>query len=72
MLYHRYEFDERGIVRTARLIPPTAQSQRQIESDLRAYAPRLNGLSVEEATSRCESLGPSYDPCISCSAHALR
>ena len=71
-LYHRYEFDERGIVRSARLIPPTAQNQRQIESDLRAYAPRLNGLPLEDATSRCESMVRSYDPCISCSTHAQR
>jgi len=72
MLYHRYEFDERGMVEAARLVPPTAQNQRQIEEDLRAYALRVVGLSPEEATRRCETAVRNYDPCISCSTHALR
>jgi len=69
MLYHRYEFDERGIIRAARLIPPTSQNQGQIEDDLRALALQVAGLPLAEATRRCEMLARSYDPCISCSAH---
>lgn len=69
MLYHRYEFAADGIVKAARLIPPTSQNQGQIEEDLRAVARQVAGLPVAEATRRCEMVIRSYDPCISCSVH---
>ncbi len=68
-LYHSYQFDERGIVRRANIVPPTAQNQQQIEEDLHDYLPRLRDLSEEEATLRCEMAIRNYDPCISCSVH---
>ena len=36
-LYHRYTIDENGIILDAHIMPPTAQNQKTIESDLRAY-----------------------------------
>ena len=68
-LYHSYLFDEQGLVRSATIVPPTAQNQRQIEEDLRDYLPRLRHLSREDATLRCEMAIRNYDPCISCSTH---
>ncbi len=68
-LYHSYQFDERGIIQRANIVPPTAQNQEQIEADLRDYLPRLLDRPPEEVTLRCEMAIRSYDPCISCSVH---
>lgn len=68
-LYHSYLFDERGIIRWANIVPPTAQNQDQIEEDLREYLPRLLDRPDAEVTLRCEMAIRNYDPCISCSVH---
>jgi len=72
LLYHRYVVDEQGIVRFARITPPTAQNFAQMEADLWQYAPGVLDLPHEEATLACEHLVRTYDPCISCSTHFLR
>jgi coenzyme F420-reducing hydrogenase alpha subunit len=72
ILYHRYEIDDAGLVRSAVIVPPTAQNQSQIEADLAAYAPALAALPLEELTRLCEHLIRNYDPCISCATHFLR
>jgi coenzyme F420-reducing hydrogenase alpha subunit len=74
LLFHQYEVDSSGKIVSARIIPPTSQNQRQIESDLRAY---LTTRLSEKATRAdlaidCERLVRSYDPCISCSTHFLK
>ncbi len=72
LLYHHYQFDEHGYVQSARIVPPTAQNQRQIEDDLRAYVPRIIDLPPDQATWQSEIVVRNYDPCISCSTHFLR
>src|ERR1700686_3979073 len=72
ILYHRYALDEKGLVVTARIVPPTSQNLRQIEDDLREYAARLVAWPIEEATWKCEQAVRSYDPCISCATHSLK
>ena len=64
-LFHRFELDERGLVTSARIVPPTSQNQATIESDLRDLAPELLTLSHEDATHACEVAIRNYDPCIS-------
>jgi sulfhydrogenase subunit alpha len=71
LLFHRYNVDEDGIVRSARIVPPTSQNQAAIESDLARFAPSVLDLPQDEATRRFEQLIRSYDPCISCAAHFL-
>jgi coenzyme F420-reducing hydrogenase alpha subunit len=71
LLYQLYETDERGLIRQARIVPPTAQNQAQIEADLRDLAPEILCLSKAEATRLCETTIRNYDPCISCAAHFL-
>jgi len=71
LLWHRYELDEDGLVRDARIVPPTSQNQARIEADLVAMAPALLALRHDEATALCERLIRSYDPCISCATHFL-
>jgi len=72
LLYHRYQFDAQGILEAAKIVPPTSQNQRCIETDLRTIAPSLLALSQEEATWRAEQTVRNYDPCISCATHFLR
>ena len=72
LLYHRYRIDEAGAIREARIVPPTAQNQRTIESDLRHFVPSRVDLPKEELTWQCEQAVRNYDPCISCATHFLR
>ena len=72
LLYHRYEIGADGLVRTARIVPPTAQNQKTIEDDLRALVPTLVELPREALTWRCEQAIRNYDPCISCATHFLK
>jgi sulfhydrogenase subunit alpha len=71
LLFHRYELDAEGIVRSAQIVPPTSQNQAAIEHDLELFAPAVVDLPHEVATLRLEQLIRSYDPCISCATHFL-
>lgn len=72
ILYHRYRVDDEGIVREAKIVPPTSQNQGRIEQDLRQFMPRLLNLSNEDVSLACERVIRCYDPCISCATHFLR
>jgi len=72
LLYHRYSIDASGLVLTARIVPPTAQNQKTIESDLWHFVPTLAGLTKEQMTWKCEQAIRNYDPCISCATHFLK
>jgi sulfhydrogenase subunit alpha len=71
LLYHRYELEADGAVRTATIIPPTAQNQPAIEHDLRAVVGGNLDLDDDALTALCEQTIRNYDPCISCSTHFL-
>jgi coenzyme F420-reducing hydrogenase alpha subunit len=71
-LYHRYALDDKGLVLSAKIVPPTSQNLKRMEDDLWRYVPRIAAEPVEEITRRCEMAVRNYDPCISCSVHALR
>jgi len=71
LLFHRYELDAEGHIRSAQIVPPTSQNQAAIEHDLELFAPSVLDRSHEEATLRFEQLIRSYDPCISCATHFL-
>jgi coenzyme F420-reducing hydrogenase alpha subunit len=72
ILYHRYRLDPDGLIEDAVIIPPTSQNQKTIEDDLRALAPTLAAMPLEDATWRAEQAVRNYDPCISCSTHFLK
>lgn len=72
LLYHRYVVDEQGLIRFARITPPTAQNFSQMEADLWALAPSVVKQPQAEASLSFEHLLRSYDPCISCSTHFLK
>ncbi|HEX6208284.1 MAG TPA: Ni/Fe hydrogenase subunit alpha [Actinomycetota bacterium] len=71
LLYHRYVTDEEGLIREAKIVPPTSQNQAQIEDDLRRFVePRIE-MDTERLTWECEQAIRNYDPCISCATHFL-
>jgi coenzyme F420-reducing hydrogenase alpha subunit len=72
VLYHRYDLDADGIIRGARIVPPTSQNQRAIEDDLRRFVQARLDLDDGSLTSVCEQAIRNYDPCISCAAHFLQ
>lgn len=72
ILYHRYEVDEQGLIRFAKIVPPTSQNQKRIEDDLWSFVPRVANRSNEEMTWQCEQAVRNYDPCISCATHFLK
>ena len=72
LLYHRYRLDDKGLIKEARIVPPTSQNQKSIEEDLQDFVSRNLSLSDEELTWKCEQTIRNYDPCISCSAHFLK
>ncbi len=71
-LYHRYEIDADGLVKSARIVPPTAQNQKRAEEDLWQFLPGVVSKPAEEVTHLCEQAIRNYDPCISCATHFLK
>jgi coenzyme F420-reducing hydrogenase alpha subunit len=72
ILYHRYRLDERGLILDAKIVPPTAQNLPTMESDLRHFVAGRLELPDDQLTWQCEQAVRNYDPCISCSTHALK
>jgi coenzyme F420-reducing hydrogenase alpha subunit len=72
LLYHRYRIGADGLIRDARIVPPTAQNQKSIESDVAAYV--AGHLELDDAALQwgCEQAVRNYDPCISCATHFLK
>ena len=71
MLWHRYEIDGQGVIKAAKIVPPTSQNQRRIEEDLYAVVRGNVDLPDDDLRLRCEQTIRNYDPCISCSTHFL-
>jgi coenzyme F420-reducing hydrogenase alpha subunit len=72
MLYHRYRVTDDGLIRDAKIVPPTAQNQPTIEEDVRLFVTKFSGLPREELTWKCEQAVRNYDPCISCATHYVQ
>lgn len=73
LLWHRYDIDENGIVKCARIVPPTSQNQARIEQDLKQSLLNV-GLDNDKALLQlhAEKVIRNYDPCISCATHFLK
>lgn len=71
LLYHRYEIDDEGLIKTALIVPPTSQNQGAIEDDLARVVAAGSDLDDAALTSMCERTIRNYDPCISCATHFL-
>jgi len=72
LLWQRYETNNEGLIKTARIVPPTSQNQARIENDLKQSLLQY-GLDHDDETLKhfCEVIIRNYDPCISCSTHFL-
>ncbi len=69
ILFHEYEYDDRGICRSANCIIPTNQNHANIQHDMEKLVPRFRDLGRERLQFALEMLVRAYDPCISCSTH---
>ncbi len=72
ILYHRYRIDDDGNILEAKIIPPTSQNQKTIESDLWQLVPQFMDLPKDKLQWQCEQAIRNYDPCISCATHFLK
>jgi sulfhydrogenase subunit alpha len=72
ILYHRYRLDDHGVILDAKIVPPTSQNQRTIESDLRHFISANIEMPAEQLQWQCEQAIRNYDPCISCATHFLK
>ena len=71
ILYHEYNYNDKGLMEKANCVIPTAQNLNNIENDFRALLPTILDKSEEEITLLLEMMVRAYDPCISCSTHVL-
>lgn len=72
ILYHRYGIGDDGLIKDAKIVPPTSQNQRMIENDLRTFVSSNINLPKNELTWKCEQTVRNYDPCISCATHLIK
>jgi sulfhydrogenase subunit alpha len=70
-LFHRYDFDEKGICQSANMCIPTNQNHANIQKDFEALVPQMLHLGEDGLRQALEMLVRAYDPCISCSTHCL-
>ena len=71
ILYHRYRLDAQGVIQEAKIVPPTSQNQKSIESDLWQFVRNYIDLPTDKLQWQCEQAIRNYDPCISCATHFL-
>ena len=71
ILFHKYEFDNKGLCTRANLCIPTNQNHANIQADFTEFVPQIIDKEQDEIRLLMEMLVRSYDPCISCSTHFL-
>jgi coenzyme F420-reducing hydrogenase alpha subunit len=72
ILFHDYTYNGNGYCTNANCIIPTNQNHGNIELDLKALLPKILNKSEKEIELNLEMLVRAYDPCISCSTHAVK
>ena len=72
ILFHDYTYNAKGVCTKANCIIPTNQNHGNIELDLKALVPKLLDKTEKEIELNLEMLVRAYDPCISCSTHAVQ
>lgn len=72
ILYHKYSFDERGLILNAKIVPPTSQNLKSMEDDLAEFVSTRMHLPNDRLQWQCEQAIRNYDPCISCATHCLK
>ncbi len=72
ILFHDYTYNEKGVCTKANCIIPTNQNHGNIELDMKAFVPKIMNKTPKEIELNLEMLVRAYDPCISCSTHAVK
>jgi sulfhydrogenase subunit alpha len=72
LLFHDYTYNEKGVCAKANCVIPTNQNHGNIELDLKALLPKVLNKKEKEIELSLEMLVRAYDPCISCSTHAVK
>jgi coenzyme F420-reducing hydrogenase alpha subunit len=72
ILYHRYSYNERGLILSAKIVPPTSQNLKTMEADLTEFVSTRLHLPKDRLQWQCEQAIRNYDPCISCATHFLK
>jgi NAD-reducing hydrogenase large subunit len=72
-LFHHYKIDEQGLIRSANLIIATGQNNLAMNRSVRQVAEHyVRGDKLTHGMlNRVEAVIRAYDPCLSCSTHAL-
>ncbi len=68
-LYYYVDIDEKGYIKNANIITPTAQTLSNLEDDIKAYLPTVMDCAKKERTQKLRGFIRAYDPCISCAVH---
>ncbi len=71
ILFHDYTYNPKGVCTKANCIIPTNQNHANIDLDMKALVPKLLDKTEKEIELTLEMLVRAYDPCISCSTHAI-
>ena len=72
ILFHDYTYNAKGICTKANCVIPTNQNHGNIELDMKALLPQILDKPQKEIELTLEMLVRAYDPCISCSTHAIK
>jgi sulfhydrogenase subunit alpha len=72
ILFHDYTYNDKGYCTKANCVIPTNQNHANIELDMKALVPKMLDKSEKEIELALEMLVRAYDPCISCSTHAVK
>ncbi len=72
-LMHHYKIDENGLIQTANLIIATGHNNMAMNKGVRQVAKHyINGGKLQEGMlNRVEAVIRTFDPCLSCSTHAI-
>lgn len=72
-LYHFYELDDKGHVKAADMITPSAQNSYRIETDIKEVVSRYHESSEPQVLEKnLETLVRAYDPCNTCATHMVK
>ncbi|NOZ74781.1 MAG: Ni/Fe hydrogenase subunit alpha [FCB group bacterium] len=72
LLYHDYTYNRQGNIVAANCVIPTGQNLANIDADMKKRVPEILDQPRETIQKELEMLVRAYDPCISCSVHAIQ
>jgi coenzyme F420-reducing hydrogenase alpha subunit len=72
ILFHDYTYNKEGVCTKANCVIPTNQNHGNIQLDLKSLVPKIIDKTPKEIELTLEMLVRAYDPCISCSTHAVK